>query len=208
MLKRHFKDRAFTLVSSIANAMGNPRRLEILELLTNAPKNVDTIAKECRITTANASQHLQRLKRVNLVKTRKQQTTIFYSLTNPRLTDLILALHALAHEQVHELDDLLETFRKDYGTTDSSGQEVESTAADAQLIDVRPIDEFEWDHHPHAISIPMKHLSKRCSRLDASKLVVVYCRGELCTLADEAVHFLISKGFNAVRLNDYLYQSA
>jgi len=71
MKKSEFKDQGYELISSVAKAMGNAHRLELLELLVNGSKNVDELAKEARITVANTSHHLQILKQFKLVKSRR-----------------------------------------------------------------------------------------------------------------------------------------
>ena len=60
--KRHQKAQLYSLFAQIANEMANPHRLELLDLLAQAPRTVEELAQEAHMSVANTSQHLQRLK--------------------------------------------------------------------------------------------------------------------------------------------------
>jgi len=62
MEKREFKNKVYSLLSQMVKAMGNPHRLEIIDLLGQRGRTVEEIASETEISVANASQHLQVLK--------------------------------------------------------------------------------------------------------------------------------------------------
>jgi rhodanese-related sulfurtransferase len=47
--------------------------------------------------------------------------------------------------------------------------------AGAQLVEVLPADEYDEEHIPGAINIPVKELGSRVSELDQSRPVIVYC---------------------------------
>ncbi len=70
------------------------------------------------------------------------------------------------------------------------------------VLDVRPVEEYRAGHIPGAISIPLKELERRMSKLARDQEIVAYCRGPYCVLAIQAVEILRAKGFNAVRLED------
>ena len=48
-------------------------------------------------------------------------------------------------------------------------------AADAQLVEVLPADEYRWAHLPGAVNLPLKELDARTDQLDRSRPVIVYC---------------------------------
>ena len=53
-------------------------------------------------------------------------------------------------------------------------------AADAQLVEVLPPAEYEEEHLPGAISIPLKELDrKRAAQLDQGRPVIVYCHDDI-----------------------------
>lgn len=200
MKKDEFKDQGYELISSVAKAMGNAHRLELLELLANGPKNVEELARDARITITNASQHLQKLKQARLVKARREGITIYYQLADDSILKLITTLHKTAYSQLVELEHTISHFREQYGTDQAAVREMPKE--DYILLDVRPKIEFEHGHRNGAINIPHLHINRSLDRLDRSKIIVAYCRGELCTLADEVVKQLNEAGFNAVRLQD------
>ena len=198
--KNDFKDKGYELIASVAMAMGNAHRLEILELLANGPKSVNSLAREARISIANTSKHLQKLKRYNLVSSKRDANTINYILADESVLKLITALHKTAYNQITDLKVTIDNFRKDYGTDEAviKGEPNE----DYVLLDVRSDVEYNHGHRHGAINIPHYHIGKSLNRLDKNKLIVAYCRGELCTLADEVVRHLRDAGYNAVRLQD------
>lgn len=195
-----FKDKGYELVSSIARVMGNPHRLEILELLANGAKSVEEIAREARIKLSNASQHLQKLKRYKLVTTRRKGTMVYHLLADERIISLVESLHRTAYNQLPELKLTINEFRKNYGTDEASIKSFPDE--DYILLDVRSATEYNYGHRQGAVNIPHYHIGKSTHRLDKNKLIIAYCRGELCTLADEVVQQLRAAGFNAVRLQD------
>ena len=200
MKKSEFKDQGYELISSVAKAMGNAHRLELLELLVNGPKNVDELAREARITVANTSHHLQKLKQYKLVKSRKKYTSVYYQLADESVLKLIIALHKTAFSQLTELKHTITHFRQQFGTDQAALRELPQE--DYILLDVRPVKEYKHHHRHGAVNIPHLHLSKSLGQLNKDKLIVAYCRGELCTLADEVVQKLNNAGFRAVRLED------
>jgi len=202
MHKNDFKDQTYHIISSIAKAMGNPHRLEILELLSNGKKSVEIIARETRMTLGNASQHLQRLKQYNLVNDQRRATTIYYSLADDSVLKLIKSLHQTAHSQLPQVTGIIADFRKQYGTDKYAVNRLPDD--NYLLVDVRSKDEFMFGHHKGAINIPHFLITKSLNKLDKNKLIITYCRGELCTLADEVVKQLNDAGYNAVRLEEFV----
>jgi DNA-binding transcriptional ArsR family regulator len=200
MKKSEFKDQGYELISSVAKAMGNAHRLELLELLANGPKSVDELAKEARITLANTSHHLQKLKQYKLVKSRHNYTSVYYRLADESVLKLIMELHKTAYSQLTELEHTITHFREQFGTDQAALRTLPNE--DYILLDVRPETEYRHGHRPGAINIPYYNLKVAMGTLDKEKLIVAYCRGELCTLADEVVQKLNAAGYRAMRLED------
>ena len=200
MKKSEFKDQGYELISSVAKAMGNAHRLELLELLVNGPKNVDELAKEARMTVANTSHHLQKLKQYKLVKSRHNYTSVYYRLADASVLKLIMELHKTAYSQLAELKHTISYFRQQYGTDQAAIRSLPDE--DCILIDVRPEAEYRHGHRSGAVNIPHHKLQVAMGSLSKDKLIVAYCRGELCTLADEVVQQLNEAGYRAVRLED------
>lgn len=70
------------------------------------------------------------------------------------------------------------------------------------MLDVRPVHEYRAGHIPGAVSIPVHELADRVAELPEETEIVVYCRGEYCVLAYDAVRLLIDRGRRAIRLHD------
>lgn len=195
-----FKDQGYELISSVAKAMGNPHRLELLELLGNGPKSVQELAKEARLSITNTSAHLQKLKQSKLVKTRRSVNTIYYRVADESVLKLIMALHKTTYSQFEELKLTINHFREQFGTDQAATRTLPEE--DYILLDVRPQTEYWYGHKPGAINIPHYNLNVSLGTLNKDKLIIVYSRGELCTLADEVVQKLTTKGFRAMRFED------
>ena len=77
---REFKVRLYGQYGRIGKALASPHRLELLELLAQGDRTVESLAEEIDISTANASQHLQVLRQAGLVETRREGLFIHYRL--------------------------------------------------------------------------------------------------------------------------------
>ena len=75
-------------------------------------------------------------------------------------------------------------------------------AGDVVVLDVRPVEEYRAGHIPGSVSIPVEELAERINELPEDVEIVVYCRGEYCVLAYDAVRLLTDRGRRAIRLND------
>src|SRR5262249_49335191 len=92
----------FDAQASVAQALGNGRRAEIVDLLAQGERSVEEIASEISQSVANTSQHLQVLARAGLVRTRRDGTRVFYRLASDRVGDLWAAVRDVAVRHVAE----------------------------------------------------------------------------------------------------------
>lgn len=205
MDKRTFKDKAYTELARVTNALSNPRRLEIIDLLAQGEKSVDTIATETSLSIANASQHLQVLKSALLLETRREGNFIFYRIASDKVLQIWDILKTLGFERIAEMEKLVKDFRTQRNTLESitidelvARMENDSVT----VIDVRPTAEYLNGHIAGAISIPIEQLQERLKELSKSKQIVAYCRGPFCVFADEAIELLLKNKFKAIRLNE------
>lgn len=210
MKTREFKDSVYNEISRIAKAMSNPNRLEIIDFLANGQKCVEDIALQTGISIANASQHLQTLRKERLVKAQKQGVHVFYSLASnevylawKNLRDLSLTISPYIREAINNI-----RAHNEYDGPITLDKLKER--GDVYLLDVRPRDEYEKGHIPNALSVPIEELNERMGEIPKDKLVIAYCRGMFCSIADEAVKMLHTKGYNAKKIEESVldYQTA
>jgi rhodanese-related sulfurtransferase len=179
--------------------------LEILDLIAQGPVPVEYIAEHIDQPVANASQHLQVLKKSGLVETERKGKYNYYQLAGKQVYDVWNSLRAIGLSRNSEIEDLLNDYRsKKEGLKTISRDELLKKMEDDEvfLIDVRPAEEFKLGHIRDAVSLPKVELGERLQELPDDKEIVAYCRGPLCLMADEAVRILKEKGFNAARLDE------
>ena len=200
MAHRAFKDRLYPEFARIAQALSSDRRLELIDLLAQAPRRVEALAEESGMTVANASQHLQVLKNARLVESTRRGTAVTYRLASPAVLRLWLALRGVAEDRLPEIRQLREEFSDAEAELPRADLQHMLRKGEAVLIDVRPGIEFEHGHVRGALSIPIEELPARVDELPRDRRIVAYCRGAYCLFADEAVALLRERGYDAVRL--------
>ncbi|HMQ33444.1 MAG TPA: metalloregulator ArsR/SmtB family transcription factor [Chloroflexaceae bacterium] len=204
-MSRQTKDQVFTQVAAVAQALANPHRLELLDLLIQGPRSVEQLAEASAQSLANASQHLQRLKRVGLVVGDRQGTTIRYRITDTVVARLWVALRTVALKQSAEVERALEAYRPrrgQFATVSPTELQAGLASGAMLLLDVRPALEFAAGHLPGASSIPLDELPARLAELPTDGLIVTYCRGPLCVYADEALEQIRASGRRGARLEE------
>jgi rhodanese-related sulfurtransferase/DNA-binding transcriptional ArsR family regulator len=202
---RSFKDSTYAQLARIGKAIASPKRLEILDILTQGTKTVEAIARETEMSVANTSQHLQTLLEARLVEYQKQGIYSYYKLADKTVSNFILSLQLLAEKRIAEIQKLREEIytNKDNMEPIQMNQLIERMKErTVTLIDVRPKEEYEIMHIPGANSIPIDELEQHLSSLSANQEIVAYCRGRYCLLSVEAVELLRAHGFKAVRLEE------
>ena len=200
---REFKSRLYAQFARVGKALGSPHRLEVLELLAQCERSVDSLAGELGASIANVSQHLQALRRASLVETRKEGQFVHYRLADPAVSDLCRALRTVSERRLAELDRLVRDHfgHRDIGEPVSMEELLKRARSSAVMIlDTRPPSEYEAGHIAGAVSLPVADLRRRLKELPTSKEYVAYCRGPYCVYADQAVEFLRAKGRRARRL--------
>jgi rhodanese-related sulfurtransferase len=203
MEKREFKDRVYSLLSQLVKAMGNPHRLEIIDLLSQSERPVEEIAAQTGLSVANTSQHLQVLKQAFIVHIRKEGNFIYYRLANEEIYKCWKVLQSIGVETIAEIGKVVNDFRKDRNSLEPVQLDELVTrmrSKNVVLLDVRPEEEYEAGHIPGALSIPIDQLPYRINELKKTLHYIAYCRGPFCVFADDAVGLLSKKGLKASRL--------
>ena len=192
-------------LARLGKAVASAARLELLDLLCQGPRTVETLAREAGLTVANASQHLRVLHAARLVETEKAGLFVTYRLADESVCDFFQTLRSLGEKRLAEVDSILRQFRE----APDSLEPVEKKTlvsrirkGEVILLDVRPEEEYRAAHIAGAVSVPLKELTARLAKLPRGKEIVAYCRGPYCVLAVEAVKTLRAKGFRAMRLED------
>jgi len=203
MRAREFKDGVFEQFARIAAAFASPKRIEIIDVLAQGERNVETLAGETDLSVANASRHLQILKASRLVASRKAGPQVLYRLADPGVVGAYRMLRVLAEERLAEVDRLVRDYFTGVDGMEPIGREPlleRARRGEVIVVDVRPPEEFAAGHIAGALSIPLSALEVRLSEIPSDREVVAYCRGPYCVLAAEAVRELRARGFRAVRL--------
>jgi ArsR family transcriptional regulator len=201
------KQALFAEFASVARALGSQHRLEILEHLAQGERGVEALAERVGLAVANASQHLQQLRRSGLVASRRDGKFVLYRLADEAVLSVIAALSGIAERNLAEVDRIRRTYFDERDSMEPvSREELLARTHDGlvTVLDVRPPDEFAVGHLPGAINIPLSELEKRLAELDPDHEIVAYCRGPWCVLSFEAVAALRARGFKIRRLEDGL----
>ncbi len=207
MRSREFKDTVFQQFARVAHAFSTPKRLEIVDVLSQGERDVETLAREIHSSVANTSGHLQVLRQARLVVARKQGVRVLYRLADPTVRRYWKGLQALAESRLPDVKDAVRRYIEERdGMEPITREELRRRIRRDEVIvlDVRPREEYELGHIPGAISVPVPELAERLKEIPPNLDVVAYCRGSYCVLSVEAVALLRKAGRRAVRLAEGL----
>ena len=207
MKGREYKDSVFENFARVALAFAAPKRLEIIDILAQGERDVDSLAREAAMTIANASRHLQLLKSTRLVKSRRDGVRIFYTLTDDDVFLCWKNLQTISEKHVSEINEVSLLFHEERNSMETISaaelwQRIQND--NVTVLDLRPEVEYNQSHIPNSISIPLKQLKDKLNELPKDIDIVAYCRGPYCVLSPEAVDILKKEGFNAIRMEEGL----
>lgn len=200
---REFKNRLYGQLARLGKALSSPHRLEMLELLAQSERTVESLAAEIGLSLANASQHLQALRQATLVESRKDGLFVYYRLADPNVFELSKVIRSVAERRLAELDRLVYDHfgnRADLEPVPMAELLKRARSKQVVILDTRPASEYVAGHIPGALSIPVDDLQRRLKELAKGKDYVAYCRGPYCIYADRAVEVLHANGRRARRL--------
>ncbi|MGW1006125.1 ArsR/SmtB family transcription factor [Streptomyces sp. NPDC002520] len=198
------KAQLYDAFATSGKALASGKRLELLDLLAQGERTVDALAKAAGLNLTTASAHLQTLKQAGFVATRREGVRIHYRLAGDDVARLFALLRKVA--EAHQV--AVPAARDAYLGVDDAAEVTHeelcarAAAGEVVVLDVRPVEEYRAGHIPGAVSIPVEELAHRIEELPEETEIVVYCRGEYCVLAYDAVRLLTDRGRRAVRLND------
>lgn len=185
-------------------ALASGKRLELLDLLAQGERTVDALAKAAGLNLTTASAHLQILKQAGFVATRRDGVRIHYRLAGDDVAQLFALLRRVADRHQAAVPAARDAYLGEDGAAEVTHEELLARveAGNVVVLDVRPVEEYLAGHIPGAVCIPVAELADRVGELPGETEVVVYCRGEYCALAYDAVRLLTDRGRRAIRLND------
>lgn len=202
---QRYQEKLFLQYARIGKCLSSERRLEILSLLSNGPKSVETIAQQTGMSVANVSRHLQILLEANLVKFSKQKNYVIYSLATSDVADFLMSLWKICENQLSDVPRLKEDMLKQYHNVKSISKEELSERMEAGTIlvlDVRPKEEYEFEHIDGAVSVPLEELDQYLLDLPRDTEIAAYCRGPYCVYTSQAVETMQKNGFKAYRIEE------
>jgi len=192
-------------IAKVAQALASGNRLQLLEFMAQGERSVDALATMTGMTVANASQHLQALRRAGIVSARKDGQRVYYRVAGDDVVRLYDGLRLVAESRLAEVRELVNEFLGDRRT-------LEPVLADELLmrakkglvtvLDVRPHEEYAAGHLPGAINVPLDRLEDYVATQSRKREIVAYCRGPYCLMSFEAVVALRKRGWKARRLQN------
>jgi rhodanese-related sulfurtransferase/DNA-binding transcriptional ArsR family regulator len=203
MEAREVKENLFEQFARVLKAAAHPKRLELLDLLSQAERSVEELAAASRLKPTTASAQLQVLRQARLVSVRRVGKRVYYRITDPGVRELLSTVQRIAQAQLSEV---AETVRLYFEARDVlepiSSQDLLrrlDAGEDLVVLDVRPRAEYDAGHIPGALSVPLEELTSRIDELPAGSEIVAYCRGPYCVLAPKALELLQAAGRDNVR---------
>lgn len=198
------KAQLYDAFAASGKALASGKRLELLDLLAQGERTVDALAKAAGLNLTTASAHLQTLKQAGFVATRREGVRIHYRLAGDDVAQLFALLRKVAERHQAAVPAAREAYLGEDGAAEVAHEELRArvAAGDVVVLDVRPVEEYRAGHIPGAVSIPVEELADRIDELPGETEIVVYCRGEYCVLAYDAVRLLTDRGRRAIRLHD------
>jgi rhodanese-related sulfurtransferase len=204
---REVKEALYEHFARLGKAVASPRRIELLDLLCQGERTVESLADAAHMGMTNTSAHLQVLRRARLVQTRREGVKVYYQVADEEVCRFFFALRDLGRARLAEVEQVVRDYFEARDELEPVSREAllgRLSQGDAAVIDVRPSEEFEAGHIPGAASVPLPELERRLDELPIDVDIVAYCRGPYCVLAPEALEILRAHGFRARRLEDGL----
>lgn len=202
------KDALFAEFAAVGKVLGNPKRLELIDLLGQGPRSVESLAEAAGLGMSTCSAHLQMLKEAGLAEARREGKRVYYSLAGTDVAGLWDHLRRVAqsHRPRTELARRAYLGPEDTAAVDTDELLRRLARGDVVVLDVRPEPEYAAGHLPGAVHIPLEELAERIDELPRTHEVVAYCRGRYCVLAHDAVRLLDAEGVPARRAVDGLLE--
>lgn len=201
---RQIKDALFTQFARLGKALSSPKRMEIIDLLSQGERPVEEVAKAADLTVGNASAQLKVLYMARLVQRRRDGQRVYYRIAGPSVLRLLRELQHVSEEQIAEVEQLVRLYYAAPSELEPVTPEELSRRLrqeDVLVLDVRPPEEYRAGHIPGAVNVPPNEMERRLQALPRNREIVAYCRGRYCLYSGEAVALLQRDGRRARRLS-------
>jgi len=201
---RRHKDAVYEQLARVGKALASPKRLELLDLLSQAPRTVEDLADQAGLGIANTSQHLKLLREAGLVESEKRGLYVTCRLAGDDVTRFLVAMRGLAEEHLAELPIAMRRVlggKRPAEAVDGPELVARIRRGEVVVLDVRAPEEYRSGHVPGARSIPLAELAARLAELPTDAPIVAYCRGPYCVYAVDAVELLKQHGYDATRMD-------
>jgi rhodanese-related sulfurtransferase len=202
---REFKDALYAQFARIGHAVASPKRIELLDLLSQGEKTVEQLAEQSATAIKNTSAHLRVLRQARLVETRRDGAYVYYRLGADDVFRFVRDLQALGRGRLAEVEQVARLYideRDELEPVTIKELRRRMRDGDVTVIDVRPEEEYQAGHIPGALAIPVAQIKRRLAEIPKKRDVVAYCRGPYCVFSVEAVGILRKHGYRARRTNE------
>jgi DNA-binding transcriptional ArsR family regulator len=98
--------------ANLFRVLGHPARVRILELLRGGERSVGALQAELGLDSGGTSQHLTALRRIGLVESRRDGTSVYYCVADERVFDLLAAGRDIITRQLSEQQSILSELGK------------------------------------------------------------------------------------------------
>ncbi|HLC01002.1 MAG TPA: metalloregulator ArsR/SmtB family transcription factor [Candidatus Bathyarchaeia archaeon] len=110
MYKAKIDMNVFEFQADLSKTMANPLRLAILHFLKDGEKKVNELSELIGVSQSNVSQHLALMRQRQIVKTRKLGTNIYYSVSNPKISQACDMVREVLIEQLRQKQELIKNY--------------------------------------------------------------------------------------------------
>ena len=98
----------YTLKADFLRVLGHPKRVRILEMLQQGERAVGDLQAQLGLDSSGASQHLGALRRIGIVDGRREGSSVFYGVRDPRVFELLAVARAIVTSSIEHSHTLLE----------------------------------------------------------------------------------------------------
>ena len=100
----------YELQAEISKTLAHPLRIAILHYLRDGEKTVNDLTQTLGASQSNISQHLALLRQRQIVKTRKDGSTVYYRVASPKISQACDMVREVLIEQLNQKQEMAKTF--------------------------------------------------------------------------------------------------